>query len=309
MMYPLEVKDLNKFYGGNQSANNLSFYLDEGEIFGMIGPDGSGKTIIIRILVTLLTQDSGTVLFQGRSINENVGFVRSNIGYMPERFSLYRDLTVEQNLLFFGDLFGVPKNMQKQRIEKLYEFSRLEKFNKRLAGDLSGGMKQKLALCCVLIHEPKLLVLDEPTVGVDPVARQEFWDILHQLKQKGTSIFVTTAYMDEASLCDRVALIYDGTFLAVDKPANIVKKFNYTIYYFDAPQPYKVFQILNNTELNGQVQLFGSGIHIIDRKNIGSEKIRKILTEQKIQIKELKIIPPNLEDVFLDLMSARKAVR
>lgn len=225
-MYPLEVKNLNKFYGGNQSANNLSFHLDKGEILGLIGPDGAGKTIIIRILVTLLNQDSGTVLFQGKSTTENISFVRKNIGYMPERFSLYRDLTVEQNLNFFGDLFGVPKDVQQERIKKLYQFSRLEPFAKRLAGDLSGGMKQKLALCCVLIHEPKVLVLDEPTVGVDPVSRQEFWQILHDLKNNGTSIFVTTSYMDEAEQCERIALIYDGTFLALDKPENIVKKYS-----------------------------------------------------------------------------------
>jgi len=220
---PIEIRGLHKSYRKTEAVRDVTFSVPEATIFGLIGPDGGGKTTIMRTLVSLLSFDSGEVLFQGKPVQENVSFVRSHVGYMPQRFSLYQDLTVAENIHFFAELFDVPREEMNSRIEELYEFSTLGPFKERRAGALSGGMKQKLALSCMLVHQPSVIVLDEPTFGVDPVSRNDFWEILKTLAGRGTTILVSTAYMDEALLCDRVALVYRGRLLATDEPTALRK--------------------------------------------------------------------------------------
>ena len=304
-MEPLVLTGLKKSYGSLEAVKGISFSVRSGEIFGLIGPDGAGKTTTMRIIVTLLKADAGEVVFQGRPIAGTVPYVRANIGYMPQRFSLYPDLTVEQNLRFFGDLFGVPAERQEQRIVRLYQFSKLEPFKDRPAGQLSGGMKQKLALCCVLIHEPAVLVLDEPTVGVDPVSRNEFWQIIHELASNGTAILVSTAYMDEAAQCGRVGLMYEGELLAVDEPKKLVQGYPYPIYHLKTASPYRTYEQLQNTPLKKCVQLFGSGVHVCDKAKNGAEALKQRLAGYSVSVDTMTPSVPVLEDVFLELMGKR----
>lgn len=298
----IEINRLVKTYGTVSAVKEVSFKVGEGEIFGLIGPDGAGKTSIIRILVSLLRADSGDALIQGKSVSQSIAYVRAHVGYMPQRFSLYPDLTVEENLDFFGDLFAVPASVQKTRKEKLYDFSRLGPFKNRRAGALSGGMKQKLALSCMLMHEPKVIVLDEPTFGVDPVSREEFWQILKQLAVQGTSILVTTAYMDEALLCDRVGLIFDGTLLAVDTPEQLVRSFKTPVYRLSGSAPHVLYEALEQTSLKECISLFGDGVHILDSENRGTEALRQQISGIAVPWDSLEPIPAGMEDLFLSLM-------
>ncbi len=304
-MDPLVIDHLSKSYGSIKAVRDISFTVEQGEIFGLIGPDGAGKTTTIRIIVSLLNADSGTVNFLEKPVHQNTVFVRSRIGYMPQRFSLYQDLTVEQNLHFFGDLFGVPKAEQRSKIERLYQFSRLGPFKNRRSGALSGGMKQKLALCCTLIHEPAVLVLDEPTVGVDPVSRSEFWDILHEQSKKGMTILVSTSYMDEASQCDYIALMHEGKIMACDTPEHVNEMLPYPIYHVTSTSPYQTYQALLSTEFKECVQLFGAGVHIMDRTGQGLEGTRAALTSLGIHMDDITTVSPQLEDVFLELMGKK----
>ena len=218
-MTPLvQVTDVRKSYGATRAVDGLSFAVQQGELFGLIGPDGAGKTTLLRMLVTLLRPDSGAITVQGFDVARDLGHIRNITGYMPQRFSLYPDLSVDQNLRFFADLFEVPVQEIQERKTRLYRFSRLEAFSSRLAGKLSGGMKQKLALSCTLIHDPVLLVLDEPTTGVDPVSRTEFWTILRELRDQGVTIVVSTPYMDEALLCDTVIILHEERRWPRDRP-------------------------------------------------------------------------------------------
>ncbi|MBR9974837.1 MAG: ABC transporter ATP-binding protein [Bacteroidetes bacterium] len=218
----IEVRNFSRSYGTRPAVSDLDFTVRRGELFGLIGPDGAGKTTTMRTLVTLLRPDAGTLTVAGNDAVRDTRSIRSMIGYMPQRFSLYPDLSVEQNLRFFGELFSVPKTELPARLERLYRFSRLQPFARRLAGRLSGGMKQKLALSCTLIHNPVLLVLDEPTTGVDPVSRHEFWDILRELRTQGVTILVSTPYMDEARLCDRIVIMHEGRALAQGTPDELI---------------------------------------------------------------------------------------
>ncbi|MGD9487997.1 MAG: ABC transporter ATP-binding protein [Calditrichaceae bacterium] len=303
--HPIIIKNLKKSYGSVQALKDVSLEVAKGEIFGLIGPDGAGKTTLIRILVSLLNPDSGDVLFHGKAVQEDLHTVRANIGYMPQRFSLYPDLTVEQNLRFFGDLFKIPKSGQLERMTRLYDFSRLGPFKKRRAGDLSGGMKQKLALSCMLMHEPDVVVMDEPTFGVDPVSRNEFWEILQTLAKDGTCILVSTAYMDEASLCDRVGLMYDGKLLATDRPETLIESFKSDLFLIRTDKPYSVFETLRSSPWNEKVQLFGNGVHFLDKEKIGHDEICSGLKKLKIEYHSVDLIQPNLENLFLELMTGR----
>jgi len=299
-MTALEVRRLRKHFGATRAVRDVSFDVHYGEIVGLIGPDGAGKSTTMRMVVTLLTPDEGHIRFMDREAQSDTAFVRSHIGYMPQRFSLYQDLTVEQNMLFFADLFDVPVAERVARMERLYAFSRLGPFRDRLAGMLSGGMKQKLALSCMLIHQPRVIVLDEPTFGVDPVSRHEFWEILHTLRQEGVAILVSTAYMDEAVLCDRVALMHEGAFLAFDRPESIVRTLPRVIYRLETATPARTFQyIRENSDL--EIQLFGDGLHIYvpgDQKDTLSTILKKL----NIDMNNIQPAEPQLEDLFLYLM-------
>ncbi len=299
---PLRLENLVKNYGSLQAVKDISFELGKQEILGLIGPDGAGKTSILRTVVSLLQPSSGKVFFMGRDVQQDTAYVRAHIGYMPQRFSLYQDLTVAQNLHFFADLFQVPAAEQERQITELYNFSRLGPFKNRLAGQLSGGMKQKLALSCMLVHKPQVIILDEPTFGVDPVSRSEFWDILHTLANEGVSILVSTAYMDEAVQCNRVGLMFEGRLLSLDQPENITAKFTDPLFNIRVAHPHIALGKLTDAGFGNQARLFGEGIHFTDGGGMGKTGLTATLEKNRVEFNSVQPVKPGLEDVFLQLM-------
>src|SRR5689334_1654583 len=237
-MKSVTVNSVAKSFGAVNALKDVSFEAEQGELFGIIGPDGAGKTTLFRILTTLLIASKGTATVDGFDVVKDFKEIRKRVGYMPGKFSLYQDLTVEENLAFFATLFNTSIEENYELVKDIYV--QIEKFKKRKAGALSGGMKQKLALSCALIHKPSVLFLDEPTTGVDAVSRKEFWDLLRNLQKQNITIVVSTPYMDEASLCDRVALIQDGRILKIDSPTGITRKFERTLWAFKADEMYRL---------------------------------------------------------------------
>jgi ABC-2 type transport system ATP-binding protein len=299
---PIVVQGLRKFYGGVEAVRGVSFAVARGTIFALVGPDGAGKTTILRSVVSLLSIDEGEILFQGRRVDREVRFVRTHVGYMPQRFSLYQDLTVEENLRFFGDLFAVPIGELSDRIERLYGFSGLRAFKTRRAGALSGGMKQKLALSCVLVHAPEVIVLDEPTFGVDPVSRDEFWRILRDLRDRGTTILVSTAYMDEAHLCDRVGLVHHGRLLAEDTPEALTHRYPRPLYLAEGGSPRRLYEELSRIPGLEELHLFGDGVHFALAPGRTVEQTAARLEERGVRAERIERVAPGLEDLFLLLM-------
>lgn len=281
--------------------------MNSGELFGLIGPDGAGKTTLFRIMNTLLIPDSGTATVLGKHVVADYKEIRPLLGYMPGRFSLYQDLTVEENLNFFASVFGTTIEENYELVKPIY--SQLEPFKNRLAGALSGGMKQKLALSCALIHKPRLLLLDEPTTGVDAVSRKEFWEMLSVLKKEGITIIVSTPYMDEANLCDRVALIQEGEILQIDTPKNIVDAFEKPLLGIKADNKYKLLQALKVYPKASSVHPFGEFFHYTDKADATDmDALKNYLANQGLQDVQLKIIEPNIEDSFMALMHTQKEV-
>jgi ABC-type multidrug transport system ATPase subunit len=278
----------------------VSFDVEKGEIFGLIGPDGAGKTTLFRILTTLLLADSGTATVDGDDIVKDYKSIRKKVGYMPGRFSLYQDLTVEENLHVFATIFNTTVEENYHLVEDIYK--QLEPFKKRRAGALSGGMKQKLALCCALIHEPVVLFLDEPTTGVDPVSRKEFWAMLAKLKKSGISILVSTPYMDEASLCDRIALIQDGSFMKIDTPENIIKDFDHTLWAVRSDDMSALLKDLRAEKEIKSCFAFGDTHHVIMDK-MNSEELDNYLEQKGHQHIEIRKIDASIEDCFMELSS------
>ena len=298
----VSVNGFSKSYGSVHAVRDLSFEVRRGELFGLIGPDGAGKTSTMRTLVTLLRPDAGTITVDGHDVSTGHREIRSVTGYMPQRFSLYPDLSVEQNLRFFADLFAVPKDELDARLERLYRFSRLAPFARRLAGRLSGGMKQKLALSCTLIHNPVLLVLDEPTTGVDPVSRTEFWEILRELRSQGVTIVVSTPYMDEALLCDRIVIMHEGRALAQGTPRALIEAMEYPMFSVDNRELVMDFSAVE--ELSGvrSVQSFGDSLHVTTGKDCDPSALQQVLRERIGRSVDLRPITPTLEDVFISLI-------
>lgn len=294
----IEINNLSKSYGKTKALDNVSFNVERGELFGLIGPDGAGKTTLFRLLTTLLTPDEGSATVDGRDIVKDYLNIRSAVGYMPGRFSLYPDLTVEENLEFFAALFGVTIKESYDLIAPIYR--QIEPFRKRRAGKLSGGMKQKLALSCALIHRPDVLFLDEPTTGVDAVSRREFWDMLSQLKTQGITILVSTPYMDEASRCDRIALCNEGHILGVNTPQNFVHDFNEMLYGIRAKDMFSLLQSARSIEGVAACYPFGEYHHLIANDNFNPS----IFTSQLSDLEGLEICTqePSIEDVFIKLM-------
>ncbi|MBX6380673.1 MAG: ABC transporter ATP-binding protein [Thermoflavifilum aggregans] len=295
------VKSYNK--GEVIAVNNVSFEVNKGELYGLIGPDGAGKTSIFRILTTLILPDSGTASVSGYDVVKNYKIIRKKVGYMPGKFSLYQDLTVEENINFFATVFGTTVKKNYDLIRDIYV--QLEPFKSRKAGKLSGGMKQKLALCCALIHRPIVLFLDEPTTGIDTISRKEFWEMIKKLKQEGITILVSTPYMDEAKLCDRIALILNGRIISIETPNNIIKKFPDKLYAIKANNMGKLLNDLRNNKLIKTCFAFGEFHHITfqnDGINLQSKLIENLQNAgyQNIEIKE---ITPNIEDCFINLMN------
>ncbi len=301
-MAAINVNNFIKHYGELQAVKGVSFQVKQNELFGLIGPDGAGKTTVLRSVCTLLLPDSGSIHVLDMDVTKHVADIRRMLGYMPQRFSLYPDLTVEQNLTFFADLFKVPHQEQEQRLQQLYSFSKLEPFKKRKAGALSGGMKQKLALSCALIHTPDILVLDEPTFGVDPVSRQEFWDILRSIREEGATILVSTAYMDEANQCDRVALFSHGEIVAMDKPETLKQQYQYPLYRL---QSHNVIQLRDFISVQSNVhstQLYGNALHVSFKEPPTEQLWHEWQNHENISITNWQKQEPSIEDVFLELM-------
>lgn len=302
-MSDIVINNLTKTYqnGKNRvtALDNISLQVANGELFGLIGPDGAGKTTLFRILTTLLKSDSGFAGVAGYEVVKDYRKIRSIIGYMPGRFSLYQDLTVEENLKFFATIFGTTIADNYDLIKPIY--SQIEPFKNRKAGQLSGGMKQKLALSCALIHRPKVLFLDEPTTGVDPVSRQEFWEMLQNLKKAGITILVSTPYMDEASLCDRVALIQDGTILSVATPAKIIQDFAKPLLAVKSDNLHHLNQDLKSFEHTDSVYIFGEYLHYTEKNYQNAKRVQAYLEHKGHTGLEIKEIPPTIEDCFMEL--------
>ena len=294
------VSNISKSYKTVKALKNISFEVNKGELFGLIGPDGAGKTTLFRVLTTLLIADEGRASVAGFDLIKDYKTIRESVGYMPGRFSLYQDLTVEENLKFFATIFGTTIAENYDLIKDIYV--QIEPFKTRRAGKLSGGMKQKLALSCALIHKPKVLFLDEPTTGVDPVSRKEFWEMIKRLQQKGITILVSTPYMDEAALCDRIALIQDGTILQIDTPEAIIKDYPKAIYNVSADNMYQLIQSLKAYGHSHSVYPFGEFVHYTDkRKGFDPQQLKRYLEEKQLAGISIEITQPTIEDAFMEL--------
>lgn len=299
----IEVQYLKKSYEKVQAVKGVSFSISKGELFGLIGPDGAGKTSIFRILTTLMFPTEGIVKVMNLDVINDYKKIRNNIGYMPQRFSLYQDLSVEENLTFFARIFGTTIEENYNLIKDIY--IQIEPFKDRLAGNLSGGMKQKLALCCALIHSPDVLILDEPTTGVDAVSRKEFWEMLIRLKEKGITILVSTPYMDEANLCDRVALIQNGEIMSIDTPKKVIGNFGRKLWAVKSENIYQLIKDLKAIDFIDTVFPFGEFLHITSNvEDLNINEIISILKEKNHNGIEIKEIEPNIEDCFMQLMNS-----
>ena len=302
MMKSIVVDSIVKRYGSKKEVvtalQGVSFEVNAGELFGIIGPDGAGKTSLFRILTTLLLADSGSATVEGLDVVKNYKAIRNTVGYMPGRFSLYQDLTVRENLEFFATIFNTTIEENYDLVKEIY--SQIEPFKNRKAGKLSGGMKQKLALSCALIHRPKVLFLDEPTTGVDAVSRKEFWDMLSKLKAQGITILVSTPYMDEAGRCDRVGLIQDGKLLSIDTPEGITSKFGKKLIAVKGPDMLELLNTLKKSDLVDDAYPFGEFHHAILRSGDLHELENYLRnTGRHFEAKETK---PDIEDCFMALM-------
>jgi ABC-2 type transport system ATP-binding protein len=301
------VHDLMKRFGQTTALAGISFEVRRGELFGFIGPDGAGKTTLFRILATLLVPDAGRALVLGRDVVKALWELRDRVGYMPGRFSLYGDLSVEENLRFFASVFGTTVERERDQIAPIYR--QLEPFKDRRAAALSGGMKQKLALCCALVHRPEILLLDEPTTGVDAVSRREFWDLLGRFKSAGLTIVVSTPYMDEADRCDRVALIQGGRLLAVDTPRAIAQSFDRPLLAIRPADRYRTLVALRQYANTGTIYPFGAVLHYTDVRRDASvsqvtSDLREYLRRSGFGDLEVGETPPTVEDSFMARMGA-----
>ncbi|MCU0643670.1 MAG: ABC transporter ATP-binding protein [bacterium] len=305
MTFDIKIVGLKKSFGSILAIDDLHLDVHEGEMLGLIGPDGAGKTTTLRMLSGLLIADEGVCLVGGKNVRSELSAVRQFIGYMPQRFSLYPDLTVAENLRFFADLFQVNKEERENRMKRLLEFNRLSPFSNRRTAALSGGMKQKLALSCTLIHTPKILLLDEPTTGVDPVSRREFWDILKELRASGVTILVTTPYMDEAAKCNRVAFIHNGKILLVTEPEKIAHHYKNTVLEIVCDQNVKAAKILIASKQFDSVHSFGDRVHLSSHQTSEQMKpmIKNLVEIENIQINSMKEISASIEDVFVELLN------
>jgi ABC-type multidrug transport system ATPase subunit len=296
----IESTDVSKKFGDTTALKDITFSVNESEIFGFIGPDGAGKTTLFRIIATLLKPDEGEMKVLGMDCVDGFKELRKNIGYMPGRFSLYQDLTVEENLNFYATVFGTTVKENYDLIADIY--SQIEPFKRRLAGKLSGGMKQKLALSCALIHKPKLLILDEPTTGVDAVSRSEFWTMLAKLRQYNITIIVSTPYMDEAMRCDRVALIQNGSILSVATPQKIRDGFPGKLFMVKASEKFRLITTLRRYPKTMTAYPFGDSVHVTFAGDLNKESLIAFLDEAGLKNVTVAETQAGIEDRFLELM-------
>ncbi len=305
-MSAVTVNSITKSYGSKteivQALHDISFDVQQGELFGIIGPDGAGKTSLFRILTTLLLADKGTAAIDGFDVVRELKQIRNRVGYMPGKFSLYQDLTVEENLEFFASIFNTSIEENYDLVKEIYV--QIEPFKDRRAGKLSGGMKQKLALCCALIHKPSVLFLDEPTTGVDAVSRKEFWEMLKNLKKQGITILVSTPYMDEAAMCDRVALIQAGRIMSIDTPKQIISRFGKPLWAIRSAEMYRLLNNLKQYADTESCNSFGEYHHLVLKTNdADTREVLNYLDEHNHANVEMKTIEPNIEDCFMQLMN------
>lgn len=300
-MNAIDINGISKSYGDIRALDEVSFNVAEGELFGLIGPDGAGKSSLYRILTTLLLPDAGTATVLGLDAVRDYKRLRTEIGYMPEKFSLYQDMTVRENLEFFAALFGVRVQDNFDLVAPIYN-PQLSKFPNRMAGALSGGMKQKLALCCALIHRPKLLLLDEPTTGVDAVSRSEFWDMLRRLKEVGMTIMVSTSYMDEAQQCERIALINQGKILMVNTPDRLTDSLDENLYAISAKEMFRLLEALRKMPEVEDCYTFGASLHAVVSDSFDPQAAAARLTAEGLT--DVRIAPAkgDIEDLFIKLM-------
>jgi len=306
-MLAVKAENIIKYYGTKkakvQALHGISFDVSRGELFGIIGPDGAGKTTLFRILTTLLLADSGSASVEGYDVVKDYKEIRKLVGYMPGRFSLYQDLTVAENMEFFATIFNATLEENYDLVKDIY--SQIEPFKDRRAGKLSGGMKQKLALSCALIHRPSVLFLDEPTTGVDAVSRKEFWEMLRRLKEQGITILVSTPYMDEASLCDKVALMQSGKILSINTPQQIINQFGKPLLAIRSSEMLRLLNEVKQYEETEDCYPFGEYHHAVMRNGFNEEKFRNYLKQKSFIELEIKNVRPDIEDCFISLMKEK----
>jgi len=298
----IKTSDLTKSFNSVVAVGSLSIEIPKGELFGLVGPDGAGKTTTMRLLAAIMDPTSGDAWVAGHSIRTEGERIKEKIGYMSQRFGLYEDLTVMENILFYADLYEVPKKERPPRIERLLGFSNLTPFKDRLAGKLSGGMKQKLGLACSLIHTPEVLFLDEPTNGVDPVSRRDFWKILYDLLKDGITIFVSTAYLDEAERCTRIALMHNGTVLKLDNPAAIKRSLGLPMIELWAGDARSALPVVRQTAGARSASIYGDRLHIALETRAAAGPVVDAVRKNGIEVKGLRDIQPSLEDVFIAMV-------
>jgi ABC-2 type transport system ATP-binding protein len=304
----VSLHGLTRDFGELHAVDGLTFDVAPGELFGIVGPDGAGKTTTLRMLAGVLRPSSGDASVAGVSIARDPEGVKHHIAYMSQRFGLYTDLTVSENIEFYADLYQVPRSERPARLQRLYAFSGLGPFADRLAGKLSGGMKQKLGLCAALIHEPDILLLDEPTFGVDPISRRDLWLIIHEMVASGVTVVVSTAYLDEAERCDRVALFYKGRVAVIERPDALQHRLHGQVLAARTDQPRRAHDLLKRHSAVRQAVLFGDTVHVILAAGPADwPRARDHLTENGITVLEESPVEPSLEDVFIDLVQAREA--
>lgn len=295
----INTSNLTKIFGDNMAVDNLNLEIKKGELFGLVGPDGAGKTTTMRLLTAIMEPTSGEAWVAGHSILNEGEMIKEKIGYMSQRFGLYEDLTVFENIIFYADLYEVPMKERPARIDRLLGFSNLTPFKGRLAGRLSGGMKQKLGLACALIHTPEVLFLDEPTNGVDPVSRRDFWRILYDLLKEGVTIFVSTAYLDEAERCTRIGLIHKGKILMEGNPVEIKNSFGLPVIELLTDAPRRAAEIFKGINIVKSVSVYGDRLHIAIAEMGHVTEIIDRLRDEKIDVRDYRRILPSVEDIFI----------
>jgi ABC-2 type transport system ATP-binding protein len=306
-MFSIQTTHLTKAFGPLIAVNHLDLEVKTGEIFGLVGPDASGKTTTIRMLVGILPPDKGEARVADCDIRKETDFLKEKVGYLPQRFGLYGDLTVQENIQFYADLYRVSKRERNGRAQRLLRFANLEPFVRRKAQDLSGGMKQKLGLICALIHKPEILFLDEPTTGVDPLSRRDFWIILYDLLKEGVTILFSTSYLDEAERCSRIGLIYQGELLIVDTPAAVKSQMKGTMLELRMGDNQRGMRILEEVEALRSLVISGDKVHVlVDDPEEGEKVIREVLRTRGMEIVSLITVRPSLEDAFVSIVREKK---
>jgi len=307
-MDAIRTEGLTKSFNGVRAVDGLTLAVTQGEIFGLVGPDGAGKTTTMRLLTAIMEPTAGDAWVAGHHVVKDAEAIKEDIGYVSQRFGLYPDLTVMENIEFYADIYDVPPQGRAEKIDRLLSFSNLTPFRKRLAGNLSGGMKQKLGLACALIHTPKVLFLDEPTNGVDPVSRRDFWRILYQLLREKVTIFISTAYLDEAERCNRIALIHKGKLLACDTPDKVKRLMRGTIVEIRVAEPRQATELLRKHFQAGSVGLFGDRVHLVTQEpEAAIPKVQNLLAQQALTASVIRPVEPSLEDVFVSVLAGERS--